>query len=150
MTTLIALGVLLVWWVPVFMRRSLGAYRFLSCQTLFAIGFTLQFALPGIYFDLFPWNPRGYADMTSFYPRAMLMPLIAGIPFLFLSIFRIKRNKLRSIYPAKNFPPDVITKGQRIPFPIVALIFAIFIGGLIGKYYMIKTGSFYHIFGTRC
>lgn len=134
---------LIIWWVPIFMKRPQGVHMFLSCQTLFAVGFTLQFALPGIYFVFFPYNPRGYADMTPYYPKVMYMPLIAGIPFFFLSFFEKRKTNL-----PQNFPPDVITKGKKIPLPITVLITIIFFGGLIGKYYMIRTGSFYHIFRT--
>ena len=143
MTIITALCVLVIWWVPVFMKKSQGANMFLSCQTLFAIGFTLQFALPAIYFDYFPYYPDGYADMTPFYPTVIFMPLIAGIPFFLLTIFDRRRMNA-----ATNLPPDALTKGKKIPLPITILITMIFLGGLVGKYYMIKTGSFYHIFRT--
>jgi oligosaccharide repeat unit polymerase len=140
---LIAIGVLIVWWTPVFMKRYLGIYLFLSSQTLFAMGFTIQFALPGIFFYYFPYNPPGYFDMTPFYADVMWMPLIAGIPFFFLSIFSRKKIKFE-----KKFQPDVITEGKTIPLPIILLIALTFIGGVVAKYYMIKTGSFYHTYRT--
>jgi oligosaccharide repeat unit polymerase len=142
-TTLIALCVLVIWWIPVFMKKSQGANMFLSCQTLFAIGFTLQFVLPAIYFDYFPYYPDGYADMTPFYPTVIFMPLIAGIPFFLLSLY--DRRKINIL---KNFSQDLITKGEKIPLPITILITILFLGGLVGKYFMIKTGSFYHIYRT--
>lgn len=140
-TIVIAIFMIIIWWIPVIHDRRNGTIILLSSRTFLALGFTLMFALPSIYFAVFPWKFPSF-DATPYYAETLLMPILAGIPFLFQSLFwrlRIPPN----IANANKYDP--IINSNKLPGWFVILVAFIFISGIYAKYLRIITGSFYHL-----
>lgn len=121
--------------------RRYGIFILISSRTFIAIGFTLMFALPSIYFGIFPWNFRGYEDFTSYYGSVLLMTIITGIPFVGQSLFRPLRVKLG----IDNSNHDPLINLKRLPRRFVILVGLIFVTGILAKLHQISTGSFFHL-----
>ncbi|MBO1223362.1 MAG: hypothetical protein JYX80_02930 [Candidatus Scalindua sediminis] len=140
-TIVIAIFMIIIWWIPVIRDRQNGNLILLSSRTFIALGFTLMFALPSIYFAIVPWDFTA-EDFTPYYAETLFMPIIAGIPFLFQAL--LWRLKIPTNIANSN-KYDPIMNSNKLPGWFVILVASFFICGIFAKYFQITTGSFYHL-----